>query len=63
MIGGMQGHCGGDAAWYREERQRKMLEDAAYIRGAEDMKTRLLTWAKLMGVDTTEVEKHLEPQL
>ena len=60
MIGGMQGHCGGDAAWHREERQRKMLEDAAYIRGAEDMKTRLLVWAGVVGLDVSEIKEKLE---
>ena len=60
MLSGMQGHYGGDAAWHREERQRKMLEDAAYIRGAEDMKTRLLVWAGVVGLDVSEIKEKLE---
>ena len=40
MMGGMQGHDGGDAAWHREQRERNALEKAAYRKGQEDMMER-----------------------
>ena len=39
---GMQGHDGGDAAWHREQRERNALEKAAYRKGQEDMRKRVL---------------------
>jgi hypothetical protein len=39
-MNGMNGHSNGDAAWHREMRERKNIENAAYRKGQEDMRLR-----------------------
>ena len=42
-MNGMNSHSNGDAAWNREMRERKALENAAYRKGQMDMRERAAT--------------------